>query len=69
MCEPNFTAIHPIVVQILNKKVNFMVELEVIRIHHLGTIIVPNFVTIHQVDVETYHSINENFDLLVVLEE
>ena len=29
----------------------------------------PNFVPIHQVDVETFHSRSENLNLLVVVEE
>lgn len=30
---------------------------------------IPDFVTIYLTDVEIYHTVGENFDLLVVLEE
>ncbi len=44
-------------------------EAKVSRLHPLGTIkICMSFLSIHLIDVEIFHRINENFDLLVVLE-
>lgn len=35
-------------------------------IHHLG-LPVPKFMPVHQIDVEIFHIISEDFDLLVAL--
>lgn len=71
MCVPDFMATRPIDSK---SHANLMVVVEekvayVIRIYRLGTVNVPNFEPLHYIDVEIFHRISTNFDLLVELEE